>query len=169
MARAGQDISRAIEAGLTKEDRIGKQLGELAVEKGQLENQLLKAQVRHAQNPPLPSNSQLGGLSGQGNSYLVEEPTRKAHSSVGAPERQFGAVTDYGFARTRKGLAIVPSEKIKERIEDQMVPELMWALRNQVVPLFKAPRKPSLKEFPLPKGYDWEWFRRYQEFRPVKK
>jgi len=170
MGRLGQDISRAGEMMMTRKGRIQNQAAKLTLERGELENELLRTQIRNANAPSLPSNADIGGLAGQGDAYMREQPARKIHSGIRAPERQYGYVSDYGFAKTRTGLTIVPSEDVKERIEDQFIPEMMWALRNQVMPyLGIAPRKPSTKEFPLPKGMEWVWSRRHMEFRPMKK
>ena len=81
-----------------------------------------------------------------------------------------GAVSDYGYAKTKSGYAIVPSQDVKERIEDQLVPEAAWAMRNLIVPFVKGQTPPDPKKYPPPKGYDsWVWDFRNQEFRPDRK
>lgn len=174
----GQNISRAMMAQATKEEKI---TSELRIQNMRLQNQDLENRVmasgialRKMTGPGLPSNSGLPGSmvgAGQGDAYVQEIPLRRTHSPQGKPHQEVGHVADVGWARTKTGLAPVPSADVKEKIEDQIIPETMWAIRNQIAPNYRAfvggQDKPSKKL--LPKGYsDWEWSYTSQEFQPVK-
>lgn len=165
----GQDISRAMMASATKEERAHNDAMKAEqLDNAKLQNELLRSQIstiNRPTNPPLPSPM---SPMGTGSGGYVVKPAEVTASSSNAPEREAGAVNDYSFVRSKTGLAIVPSKDAKERIEDQFVPEMMWALRNQIIPNFTGgPTPPSPKEHPLPKGYDkWKWNPWYQEFQP---
>lgn len=168
----GQDVSRAMRAGMDgrelQEDIMREQLNN-----AKLQNELLGIQVQKARQPPtIPLNfSGVDDSFMTGQNPLVENVTvKREHSSPFDPARSAGAVTDIGFVRTQDGgLAVLPSKDAKERLEDQLIPEAMWAWRNQIRPIFKGiDKKPDLKEFPLPLGYEWEWNPWKQGFYPKK-
>lgn len=175
LAQSGQDITRALAAGMTPEAKQHAIMGQLQLENQSLQNDLLRSQLARLNQSPsvgLPSNSDMPGLTGSGfgGSYVVERPAMVTHAMPGNPAQEVGATTDYGFVRTPTGLAIVPSKDVKEKIEDQFIPETMWALRNQLLPLFgsgPARRPPNPKHFPLPPGASrWAWDWTAMEFRP---
>ena len=118
-----------------------------------LQNRLLQNQITSSQVPPaLPSDTGMSPtlLSGQTNARVVVKPSETSARASGAPAAQAGNIPDYGFVKTPTGLSIVPSKDVKERIEDQFLPELMWGIRNQLAPNFDPDRfKPSLRDFPL--------------------
>lgn len=175
----GQSLSRAVSAGQTREERLAAQL---RLKNMDLQNKLLESQITsitRPTNPALPSDWGLN-IPGQGNSTntLVEPvPMRRTHSIPGAPYADVGHIADFAFIRTPHGLAIAPSKDVKERIEDQIIPETMWALRNQLLPNLpgKSFPKPTTKEYPLPEdfrkmGYrSWKWSYLLQQFIPSKK
>lgn len=174
MSQMGQGIERAIAAKQTEEERALKaaQLASinLDLEHKALQNRLLQNQITSSQVPPaLPSDTGMSPtlLSGQTNARVVVKPSETSARASGAPAAQAGNIPDYGFVKTPTGLSIVPSKDVKERIEDQFLPELMWGIRNQLAPNFDPDRfKPSLRDFPLEPGYDWDWDVFKQEFRP---
>lgn len=167
----GQDVMRAYNATAPASERL---LSKLQVERAGLENELLRSQIRRSNvgiGPSLPSNSGLSPnlLNGQGDSaYVTEKPAERTHSQPGVPAQEAGMINDYGFVRTPTGIAVVPSTDAKQRIEDQLIPELQWSVRNQLIPAFKGQPPPDPKFYPPPAGYDdWQWDPRYQEFRPI--
>lgn len=172
LGQMGQDVSRAIHSTRTQEERA---LAVLQLERAGLENQLLETQIHNLQasqfGPPLPSATDVPGPGAYRTGDAVQvQPQRPSASAPGVPQQDAGAIADYGLVRTATGYAIVPSKDAKERIEDQMVPEAMWAYRNLIRPAFKGHVAPDPKKYPLPKGYDhWEWNALAQEFQPQKK
>lgn len=174
----GQQIMGAFLNKATQDERstvmldLAQKRAELDVEGAALQNALLGKRLLDFNNapPPLPSNSDMPILTGQGNSYVKENPMERTHSAPGRPAQEVGSVTDFGFARTPTGLAIVPSKDVKEKIEDQLIPEIMWAVRNQILPNFSGKtHAPDPKQYPLPKGFDrWTWDHLNQEYRPSR-
>lgn len=191
LAGMGQDISRAMMAGMTEKERqdINIRMTERDAmfdkqrfENGELQNQLLAAQIAKVNQslgpsiPSLPSNSDMPLLTGQGNSrrtakggaYVNENPLERVHSQPGRPAQEVGSVPDYGYVRTPTGYAIVPSQDVKNKIEDQFIPETMWAIRNQILPAVKGLPAPDPRYFKPPKGFnDWKWNPWAQEFQPA--
>lgn len=171
----GQGLSRAMMASGNRETRMMSQL-QLASMRLDIEGKSLDNQIRASQlhqmgltGPPMPSAiDQPGGVSGQGNFQVT--PSKAISSSRGAPHQQAGAITDVGFARTSSGGYIpVPSQDIKERIEDNLFHEATHFFRNNLVPNITGGSPPDPKLYPLPKGYDhWEWSWADQQYMPAK-
>lgn len=177
LADMGQSVGRAAEAYLTQDQRAKQSLLDgLAVERAQLENDLLRAQATNVNRSsaaiPLPSaTSQV--IPGQGNSSpsaaIDVVPNQVTASRFGVPAQEAGAINDYAYVRTPSGYAVVPSADAKNRIEDQLIPELAWAARNYIQPMWKGLPPPSGPDYPPPPGYThWKWSKWYQEFRPAK-
>lgn len=184
IAAAGQEIGRAVQARQTSAERTyNAAVMALTLERGQLENQLLASQIARVNSPaslppptPMPGvdrwlvdgqaqsapNSSpdrfLGpGLPGSTSTPLVEDLTQQR--TISDPElkhQEPGAITDVGFARTASGgYAPVPSYDVKQRIEDQIIPELAWAMRNMVAPnLYHGWFNPPFK---APAGKQWTY------------
>jgi len=114
----------------------------------------------------------LSGQIGPGMPDSVQVNPAQVTSSVkGRPNVEAGHVPSVGYARAGNGgLTPVPSKDIKERIEDQLVPETVWAGQNYIAPMFQdnPPNKPPRKY--LPKGYkDWQWSIKDATWYPIKK
>lgn len=172
MSNMGQNISRAVQSTQTRSERMRDML---TIDNMRLQNKLLEQQLIQNQpvGPAMPSNSNMPLLTGQGNGYptaqpyVQEIPVQKRHTQPGRIGQEVGAVDDYGFVRTSSGgLAVIPSTDVKERIEDQIIPETLWAYRNIVRPALSGVPPPSKKYYPLPPGQDWAWIPWKQEFQP---
>lgn len=178
----GQDISRALITTMSKDERHERIMMKAAEDRAELENLLLGAKIAETMHvgPGLPSNSGMPLLTGQGDShrsdgtgtgaYVIENPLQRTHSQPGQPQQEVGSIADYAYVKTATGYAIVPSYDVKQRIEDQLIPEMMWAWRNQIVPMLKGLPAPDPRYYKPPEGYDdWEWSPMNQEFRPIKR
>jgi len=156
-ANAGQNVMRAVNATRTSEEREAAQLqtsqqlrmNELEVEGKMLHNDLMRSQIAQQNsmaNPPFPT---------------LKKPAEITMNQPGKPNQEAGSITDVGWVRSGDGgLTPVPSKDAKERIEDQVVQETLWSIRNNMWPnsVFNnsSSQKPSLDL--LPKGaVDWEW------------
>lgn len=175
----GQDVSRAFLAtqdSHTRElNRLQLASAELDLEGRALDNQIKASQLRKISGPqigpslPSPTDSPIPG---QGDSGFKVKPAEATASSRINPAQQAGAINDYGFVRTPRGYAVVPSTDVKERIEDQFVPETMWAVRNSLLPMISGHPAPDPRNYPIPEhlkkyGADsWKWSTFHQEFRP---
>lgn len=182
-AAAGQDLSRALKATATDNDLLQNKMNLLSVERGELENELLRSQIareKAALGPPVPASpAGLGGdfppeAYGQlkivpPSAHIEDKPQERVTSSPERPHSEPGAITDVGWVRTPTGVAPVPSKDAKERIEDQLIPEIMWSWRNNIVPMFSNSDRVKPPFDMLPDGYnDWEWSMIKQEWQPAK-
>lgn len=166
----GQNMFRSASATMTAEEKQFKslQLQSLQqdiINKG-IHNEILMKQYRDMNNGiTFPSGENF--VPGQTNSGLIKtSPMGKTASHPNRPAQEPGWSPDVGFARTDTGLVPVPSKDIKERIEDQMIPETMWAIRNYVMPNLGSGQPPLSM---LPKGYNtWKWSIFKQEWQPAK-
>lgn len=177
----GQDISRAIQATMTKDDRDyqGLMMTE-NLRNARLKNSLLESQIslmNKPQNPPFPNQA---GYSMDGQSaspsntpYLSPKPAEPVIGAQLNPARDSGAINSYSYMKTDSGgLVVVPSKDAKERTEDDLAQQIQWALRNQLAPSVSGLKPPSVKEFPLSEaqrrqGFDrWVWHPLKQQFVP---
>jgi len=175
LSDAGQNIGRAVSAAGSKADRLNSLEYKLGIERTTLENDLLRARIateRGSQiGPALPTATNPGIIPGQGDAAINVQPMMVNPSAPGAGNQETGAVADTGFVKTATGLALVPSMDAKERIEDQLGPEVGWAIRNMLIPAFdpkqmnNPDRKPNAQQFPTPPGFEWTWHRMAQEYR----
>lgn len=165
----GQDLGRAIDATRTDAERTASRLDELRIERGELENDLLRSQIarlNQQSGPPTPGAP--GGT--LGTNTIVESPLERVTGLDGNPSAEPGAITDYGWTAQPGGrLQPVPSKDAKERIEESFVLESLWALRNLILPGNR--RKPPVdKPGWLPEGYnDWDWDQVRMMWKPVRR
>lgn len=176
LASMGQSIGRAVEATQTAPERARDHMYQLTRERAELENQLLGAQIaltRSQIGPAFPGSvpnpDVIPSTAGPafGNRVQVR-PVEPRATNPGNPAQEAFEVPDFGLARTPTGLAIVPSSDVKERIEDQFIPENMWAWRNSLVPNFNPDNHaPDPRLYPTKPGHRWRWSYTAQEFRQV--
>lgn len=181
LAQAGQDIGRAVDATRTSPERSNARLEALALTRGELENELLRAQIAKLYQTPSPSMPSSGSqlIPGQADiernglvvtpsrQHVVEKPQEVTRSSPFNASQEPHPINDVGFVRTPTGLAPVPSKDVKERIEDQAIPEIMWSLRNNLIPSLGEQSNAPPKSM-LPDGaYSWRWEVTRQEWQPV--
>lgn len=170
MADIGQNISRAVSATKTGEEKLMSTIN-LGIAKANLESATLDNQIKARQlsqigtaAPAFPGSTNF--IPGQGNTPLVKvNPSERTASQPGRVAQEAGFVPDVGYARTDTGFTPVPSQDVKNRIEDQFVPEMMWAARNYLAPNLGIGTPPPKNQ--LPKGAsDWRWSFSKQEWQP---
>lgn len=152
LASAGQDIGRAVASTATGEQKLDAYTGsmqKLNLEKAGLENQLLKSQlVRLAQTsmPDFPSAGRERLIPGQGNTpntgrYKLE-PQKVTMTDKDNRVIEPKTISEVGFADTRnapsRSVYPIPSEAVKERIEDNFWLETMHFFRNNLLPMVGA-------------------------------
>ncbi len=168
ISSAGQDIGRAVQATSTAGQRTeSAEMRQLVLRNAQLKNDFLAAQIAQmgatqpasiGPNFPSADPGLTGFMPGQG-TRVVDQPQLRTTPHPDAMHSEPGAMVDVGWAKTASGgYAPVPSEDVKQRIEDQLIPELAWALRNygpqKQPPPFKPP--PGMKwKFSYTTGY-WQ-------------
>lgn len=172
LAEAGQEISRAYGANRDarmREAQLMREAEEAAhrrekedvlygqqVERNSLENDLLRSRIARLNSPG--SGPGVPAIENVGPGVVEVRPALQ--TSPGAnPGREAGTIRDYGYADTSDGgLTVVPSRDVKERIEDNIFQEFGWELRNGFLPqIMGSNHRPSLQEYPLPVGQNWEY------------
>lgn len=173
IADAGQNIARAALASGTKEDREMDAAMKAETLRGmKLQNDKIDpalTSINRPGNPPFPhANGNV--FPGQGNTPVVKDVSlERTGMSPSAPHSEGGSIPAVGWMNTPDGgLRPVPSQDVKNRIEDQLIPETVWAAQNLVAPNFdKGPKPP--KEA-LPKGAkSWRWSVSRQAYYPSSK
>lgn len=169
----GQDASRALSMSMDAPQRKMAELQiknmELDLDGKVIDNAIRSSELAKMNQVPTPgATNQLNFMPGQGDSTKASiqvQPAKPTAADPRNPAKEMGLISDYGYNRNRFGLGIVPSTDIKQRIEDMIVPETMWSLRNTYV---TSPKNvPSPKDYPLPKGFTkWVWNPVKQSFVP---
>lgn len=133
-SRMGQNVSRAISATSTLEEKLFKQL---QIKSMDLDNKLKEKELANV-GPNFPRAGGDEYLLGQGDvsrglglddGRVIDTPFRRVVSDRFAPHKEAGAIQDSQIVRTRGGYAVVPSRDVKERIEDSPM-EWQWLMRN---------------------------------------
>ena len=178
---AGQNIGRAVDSAISQKTRDKIIAENLRGKK--LSNDLMEQELsRNRSNQPgMPDSSGTplltGGLPGQGDwqkygkGYVVETPVNRPRSDPGDPSKEAGTVQDWTYVRDRDGnMYIIPSERMQQTIEEDMVQKSQWWLRNKISPVFKDLKPPNPKIYPPPKGHIWKWtgvkFKAIPKWRP---
>lgn len=161
LANMGQDVGRAINATRTTEERAtAGAMATLGLERANLENDLLRAQIAKINASPNPAfpGTKSKTIPGQGDDpYIEVKPMEQTPTRAAGGEP--GGNPDVGFAEGPDGAMYpVPGKNVKERIEDTLIPELMWAWRNQILPWFGENRTPPGQS--PGRGRMWEYNRR---------
>lgn len=175
LSSMGQNVSRAAQAAQTQEERIFTQAMNFeTLKNAQLKNKLLESQltsVNNPMNPPLPSPMSNGFMPGQGGVPVEIKKAEITASDPGRPAKEAGAINDYSYVRTDSGYGLVPSKQAKERTEDDLVQQVMWAIRNQFNPrtFFGGKKPPDPKIYPPPPGKKWAWSPYHQQYIPVSR
>lgn len=171
----GSDISRAMlqtANSSTRNDTYTAATQALTLQNQGLQNELLKSQLARARqnsSPSMPTNERYL-VDGQGQTSnrpgLVE--SKPMERTPGAPEAlhsEPAAVTDVGYARTVSGgYTPVPSKDVKERIEDNLILEAIWAFRNNLMPSISN-HNFAPPPVPLKQGHHWTFNPFAQEYR----
>lgn len=168
---AGQDISRAIHATTTapgRADAYTRTAQALELERGSLQNDLLRAQLvklnQPGTGPGIAVDSDNHLIPGQPNSGMAEvnlKPSASTMVTPGVPSTQAGTIPDVHYAQTTGGgYYPVPGTLVKQAIEDMTVPEALWSLRNILTPMVSKKMSPPPH---VPRHWRDEWY-----FDPVE-
>lgn len=170
LSEMGQDLSRAFQATRTPEEKIDAQaqaLEALALRRAELENNLLETQIWKLKQPQVgPSAPSLAPrpIDGQGDvppqfgNRVEVKPLELPPTDPGNPSKEVYKVPDFTYAQTPTGLAPVPSADVKERIEDNLIPEHMWSWRNNILPNFGSKStRPDPELYDPGHGNIWVW------------
>lgn len=181
LGAASQDFGRAIDATRTSAEKTSARLQSLSLERGELENELLRSQIAREKaqmGPPLPMAGGTSFIPGQGDpermgltvtaapSHVKQNPQDVTVASPLNSSMEPQAVTDRGFIWTGSGYSPVPSKEAKDRMEDMIIPEMAWSLRNNLLPnLGNRSNEPPAHL--IPEGFNsWRWSYSKQEWQP---
>lgn len=148
----GQDVSRAAHATRTPEERA---FAVAQLFKLQADTDLTRMQTHALQQsqfgPPMP-----------GTTGLVDpQPNRPVTQDPGAPGREPGSINDFGYSVRGDKYYPTKAKDITERTEDDIIQQVMWFARNQLLPMLaheKGPIKPPAPPSePAGEGKKWHW------------
>lgn len=174
LADMGQNLTRSLSATRTdaeKEmDALQVQGAKLNLQNQAMENELKAIELRRIKSGVGGPGTLSRLVPGQGSSGFIAQPNEITQSPADAPQTEAGVISNYGFARTKTGLRPVPSNDVKNRIEDQMIPETLWAIDAYGSPFIGSKRsQPSKIELQreFPGASDSYWDGRRFEWRPI--
>ena len=176
----GQNVGRAIDAYRDADQRLDgftKANQALQLENGKLQNEYLKAQIASLQStinqpgtpPAVPSAAGRYLIPGQGSTQgrlVNDQALTRTRSAPEALHQEPAAIPEVGFQRTKTGYAVTPSNDAKQRMEDDLLSELAWAVRNRLLPM-AGPRFQDPPPYKLPPGKEWRWDVFRQEYQAV--
>lgn len=140
----GQNIGRALASKMSPEERAyTERTAAQALERGDLENELLKsqiAQIRSTTNPSVSVNDKGMIIPGQGDGRVVELPSEIINGDLTDPRRQPGNMTTYQIDAAG---GIAPSKDAKNSMDDDMIASVLWHLKHRII----APRNPDPYKF----------------------
>ena len=152
----GQGITRVARNYMSQEQRA---INDISLENGRLKNDYLRTQIA----------SEQARLRQYENPTIQMLPHRAVVSSKSRPSQEPGTITDVGWANTPSGHHPVPSKDVKERVEDNIIAETAWGLRNYGRAFLKGTGQPSaavvLKRYPKAIGTRFDRFK--GDFVPV--
>lgn len=149
MSALGQTVAR-----FGDRDDENDQIVKLNIERGKLQNELLRSQISVLKQPSRQTSLPSANDSfGQGNAPNIEvDPSKMQASSRGDRAQQAGAINEYQYVRGADGVyRPVPSADVTQRIEDSMPMQVDWYMRNR---LFTPPHPGP--EVQLAPGTTWE-------------
>lgn len=177
----GQDIGRAVGAGLTHEERGGLQgeMAKLSVEKAKLENDFLRAQIVKLNAPGTPparptvDAGSTTALLGQGDARRVEiKPAERVAAAPANPSQEAGESPAVQFIRgPAGGYFPVKSKAAAEGLEDDWIGNVDWSIQNRLIPRFTGLNQnpPPRSQKMIDEDSYWSYHPFYGEYLPVKR
>lgn len=142
----GQDVSRAAQAGSTEMERQQIKMNEINITRGELENQLLASQVARSKAPHVPPPKP--GIS-------IKDSTPVA--AIAGKFGELGIHPEVTFGAGAGGTIIpYPSPQFQDYLSESFIPNVMWMLRNNVLPSGIGPPQEIANQQGLTPG-DYEW------------
>lgn len=168
ISNAGQNIAGAVQRGQSSpEKQFIQKTQALTLQRQELENQLLASQIAQQNQPANQGLGQRHGqtyfIDGQGNApssvpntdMVNLEVTKPGHKSHIDPY----ALNDVGHVRTSNGgYAPVMSADAKDRLEEDIVGNVLWSVRNRLLPyLYNKSGEHYSTPYPAPAGQKWHF------------
>jgi len=148
IAAAGQDIGRAIDAGMSPGGKSNALMQSVLLEGAQLDNDIKRTEIaskiatlRQAGSPPgVPNSATLPTVPGQGNAVQLDGPTLKLQTrrdiaDPNAPSNIPGESPGTAFYRNPQGgLTVFIPPEMAESFEQDNLGGVEWQLRNRILP-----------------------------------
>ena len=154
MSKLGQDISRASYSALSPYE---KQMRMKSLENAGLKNELLRAELASKKRKLLGQTAPGVPTAPSQDPRLIRRvPQRVTRNYPGRRDIEPSPVNMISYMSDAEGnLTPVPSEDAKRRIEDQILPEMAWAMNAYTRPWLEKDKPPKSM---LPPGTnDWKW------------
>lgn len=174
----GQNLARSIDSTRTGSERLEARLGSLAVERGELENDLLRAQIAllgsSQVGPAMPeslSTASLPSAVPPGGSKVgsVVVPHEITATGPERPSHAAGVQPQTTWVRTDTGFQPVPHREAFEDADIGNPAALTWYWRNQALPtLGISGSSPPPDSYLPPDAVGWRWSPGMQEWQPAK-
>ncbi len=180
LAAAGQNIGRAIDATRDPKQRASARLTALQLERGELENDLLRSQIVRLNAPqtgpafPTATSAPQNLLPGQGDSGILPELAPNVAVQGTRPSQRAGAQPEIMWVKTKRGYQAVPAQEAYEDADIGSIPAWPWFFRNSFLPNMHAGKSgfgnpPPLSFLPRGQGYTrWRFSRAGQEWVPER-
>lgn len=169
LGQMGQDISRAVMAMDTREQREAKEelamydrtMRHLNVDRALLENDKIRSDIARLQRDQIGSPGAAAGS-------INRVPSQVVVGSKGQPALEPGPLTDLQHHHQADGgIGIVMSEQMKNRTEDEPIESLGWQWRNRALPFLMNKAPPTPPRHMWPKGAkSMRWQPHRQAFYP---
>lgn len=180
LARSGQNIARAVEATMSKEERLfNAQRNQLEIERMKKENLLLDMQITkvgQATGPGFPNYTGIS-MTGQADSGaratggpLELLPMGRTFSPYARPAQAYGDASFYTFEKMPDGsLAVTPSPDVVGVNSNDILEWAKWHWRDIIFRNFSPElMSPSEQDHPLPEGLHWEYRPLTGRYHPTK-
>lgn len=146
LEKMGQGVGRAVNAVQTAGERaVTAKITEQQLERGDLENDLLRSQIARnlaSQNPALPNPN---------STKVIDLPLERINGAVSEP----ASVNSVGYMQGNDGTySPVKSKDATERLEDDFIGNLLWSFKNRLLPAININKTPP---YPAPKGKVWKY------------
>lgn len=149
VGRMGQNISRAVAATSTTEDRVARRL---QLESMGLDNQIKEAELRKLEStPPFPS--------------VIEKPLERVAAEADKKWQEVGDYPSVAYMRSPTGLVPVMPPNLAEALESDQTNQAQWAIRYKGGPNITPRERPSNNKLP-PGAIGWKWSFKLQEWQP---
>lgn len=167
IADMGQNIGRAVDTGRTSNERFAHRLGELSVQRAELENTKLASEIALMQQPGTPPAPVTENPVVPGQAVNITKPDQSI-ALASNPSQDAAVNPELTLVRTKDGYTPAPSENFKKLTEDNLLLEVPWSIRNQIMPsigLSNHTSRPPKSWLPFGAN-TWKWDAATVQWRP---
>lgn len=166
VAQAGQNIGRAIDSGMSSNERLNSRLAALTVQRAELENTKLASEIALIQQPGSPPAPATENPIIPGQGQVKTSPSETVSNLVGHPTIEAAVMPSVQYRRTERGIEAVIPPKLAESLESDKMGAFKWWMENKALPaagLSQMTTRPPASW--LPSGAD-TWVNQWGEWLP---